>query len=128
MIGAEFKQRQHLAQALKQVLLSLDVQSTMHLPQLPSNLDSTPADAAHLLWTLSGSAIWRSPLSSLNRPYQVVQGPIEDALKQCVYALLPPAQAQGWARQPAPVRWSGVCEACGDADCEQRLFSRLLQR
>jgi hypothetical protein len=34
---------------------------------------------------------------------------------------------QGLARQALPVRWQGVCETCSDPDCEQRLFSGLLQ-
>jgi nicotinamide riboside kinase len=34
-----------------------------------------------------------------------------------------------WDASPAPaVRWQGVCERCGDADCEHRLFTGLLGR
>ena len=127
MIGAEFNQRQHLAQALQQVLQRLGFEPHLHLPERPQDLADCPEQAAHLLWTLHGSSEWRSPLTRLKRPYQVVQGTGEEALRQCVYALLPPALAQDWARQPVAPRWQGACETCGDADCEQRLFSRLLQ-
>jgi hypothetical protein len=70
---------------------------------------------------------WRSELQRLQRGFQVLHGEGPEALKQCIYALLPPHLAQDWARQPVLPRWTGVCETCGDADCEQRLFSRLLQ-
>ena len=34
---------------------------------------------------------------------------------------------EGLARKALPERWQGVCETCSDPDCEQRLFSGLLQ-
>ncbi len=128
LTGAEHSQRQHLAQALQQVLAQLGCQSELLTPSQPSELASCPPEATHLLWTGVGASDWRQQLHALKRAYQVVQGEPADALKQCVYALLPPALAQDWARQLPPVRWQGVCETCGDAACEQRLFSGLLQR
>ncbi len=127
LIGAEISQRQHLAQALQQVLRTLASEVSLHIPPHPDDLTACPADAAHLLWTQANSGPWRQQLHVLARPYQVVHGEPTEALRQCIYALLPPAQAQDWARQMPPVRWQGVCETCGDADCEQRLFSGLLK-
>ncbi len=127
LTGAELGQRQHLAQALQQVLQTLGLQPQWHLPEHPHNLAACPPEALHLLWTAQSSAPWRAQLHQLQRDYKVVQGSGEESLKQCLYALLPPEQARDWARPMPPTRWSGVCETCGDADCEQRLFSRLLQ-
>lgn len=127
LIGAEQLQRQHLAQTLQQVLHSLGIEASLHIPPFPNDLASCPSEAAHLLWAQADTSAWRAPLHLLERPYQVVQGDSLQALKQCLYALLPPALAQEWARQAPPVRWQGVCETCGDAACEQRLFSGLLK-
>ena len=127
LTGAEIPQRRHLAQALQQVLNGLRVEASVLTPSLPSDLASSPHEATHLLWMQADSSPWRQPLHELQRAYHVVQGEPAEALKQCIYALLSPDQAQAWARQAPLVRWQGVCEACGDADCEQRLFSGLLK-
>lgn len=127
LIAATHSQAQHLAQTLRQVLHTLGFSPQLHTPELPTDLSHYPAQASHLLWAWSDSDPWRQALQELQRGYQVVHGHAEEALKQCMFALLPPKQAQGWARQPVLPRWQGVCETCGDAACEQRLFSRLLQ-
>ena len=127
LTGADLGQRQHLAQALQQVLHSLGLQPHLHLPPHPEDLAACPPDALHLLWTAQPRATWRAQLHQLQRDYKVVQGFGEETLKQCLFALLPPELARDWARQLPPVRWQGVCETCGDAACEQRLFSGLLQ-
>ena len=99
---------------------------------------------------------WRAILLAQGLPFQVIHGIGQALVAQCLLALLPPdcfspsgfamtsemasnltsgfamtSQAasalQGLARQAMPVRWQGVCETCSDPDCEQRLFSGLLQ-
>jgi hypothetical protein len=88
--------------------------------------------------------------------FQVIHGNGEALVSQCLLAILPPdgfspagfamtsemasnlpsgfvmttqaaSAPQGLGRQALPVRWQGVCETCSDPDCEQRLFSGLLQ-
>ena len=130
LMGAPWTDRQHLAQALQDVLQRLQQAATLHCPSSPAELHTLPLGAQHLLWNPAGSLMqddWRFELQRLQRSFQVLHGEGPEALKQCVYALLPPHLAQDWARQPVLPRWTGVCETCGDADCEQRLFSRLLQ-
>jgi hypothetical protein len=98
---------------------------------------------------------WRAILLAQGLPFQVIHGTAEALVAQCLLALLPPdcfnpsgfamtsamastleglamttqaaSALQGFARQALPVRWQGVCETCSDPDCEQRLFSGLLQ-
>jgi hypothetical protein len=99
---------------------------------------------------------WRAILLAQGLSFQVIHGIAEALMAQCLMAVLPPdgfspsgfamtsemasnlpsgfamtSQAasalQGLARQAMPVRWQGVCETCSDPDCEQRLFSGLLQ-
>jgi len=128
LTGGSLLARQKLALALQPVLQSLGHKAQLVCPDAPESLGLSPLPCQYLLWqsTAGQHALWRSALHALGVPYQVVQGDATEALKQAVYALLPPEQAQGWARQEAPPRWMGVCEACGDASCEQRLFGRLL--
>jgi len=85
---------------------------------------------------------WRAILLAQGLPFQVIHGIAEALVAQCLLAILPPdgsspsglamttqaaSALQGLARQALPVRWQGVCETCSDPDCEQRLFSGLLQ-
>jgi hypothetical protein len=128
-MGAPLLERQHLAQALQEVLHQLEQTCTLHCPTAPDALGELPSGAQHLLWQPDGAmhTDWRAELHQLNRPYQLVYGTDLEALKRCVYALLPTHLAGDWARQSVLPRWTGACETCGDADCEQRLFSRLLQ-
>lgn len=128
LAGGDWLARQHMAHDLEQVLHSLGVTALLVCPDKPEALTRHVSTGSYLLWHASDGqhAAWRSGLQALGVPYQVVQGDASDALKQAIHALLPPEQAQGWARQEAPPRWVGVCEACGDASCEQRLFGRLL--
>ena len=128
LAGGDLLARQHMAHALQQVLHSLGLTAHLVCPDKPEALTRHALPGTYLLWhaTDGQHAVWRSGLHALGVPYQVVLGDASEALKQAIYALLPPEQAQGWARQEAPPRWVGVCEACGDASCEQRLFGRLL--
>jgi len=99
---------------------------------------------------------WRAMLLAQGLSFQVIHGNGEALVAQCLMAILPPdgfspsgfamtsemasnlpsgfamttqaaSALQGLARQALPVRWQGVCETCSDPDCEQRLFSGLLQ-
>jgi hypothetical protein len=85
---------------------------------------------------------WRATLLAQGLPFQVIHGIAEALVAQCFLAILPPdgfspsgfamptqaaSALQGLARQALPVRWQGICETCSDPDCEQRLFSGLLQ-
>ena len=62
--------------------------------------------------------------------------PSDFAMTSAMASTLPPGFAmtsamastlEGLARKALPERWQGVCETCCDPDCEQRLFSGLLQ-
>lgn len=128
LMGAPLTQRHHLARALQDVMQRLEQPCILHCPAFPLELAALPPHAQHLLWNPLGSLPledWRGELQKSKRSFQVLHGEDSEALKQCIYALLPPYLAQDWARQPPLPRWTGVCETCGDADCEQRLFSRL---
>ena len=72
---------------------------------------------------------WRAMLLAQGLSFQVIHGNGEALVSQCLLAILPPDgfSPSGLARQALPVRWQGVCETCSDPDCEQRLFSGLLQ-
>ncbi|NBY33412.1 MAG: hypothetical protein EBQ68_05105 [Betaproteobacteria bacterium] len=85
---------------------------------------------------------WRAMLLAQGLSFQVIHGNGEALVSQCLLAIMPPdgsspsgfamttqaaSAPQGLGRQALPVRWQGVCETCSDPDCEQRLFSGLLQ-
>ena len=99
---------------------------------------------------------WRAILLAQGLPFQVIHGIGQELVTQCLLALLPPdcfnpsgfamtsamastlpsgfamtsamaSDLEGLARKALPVRWQGLCETCSDPDCEQRLFSGLLQ-
>lgn len=130
LMGGAHRERVHLAQTLQQVLQSLGHRVAVTSPDAPEAWPSSLAPPSQcLLWQTLGAehVPWRQALHAWGTPYQVIHGDGPQALKQAVYALLPPEQAHGWARQPVQPRWTGVCEACGDAACEQRLFGRLLE-
>jgi hypothetical protein len=92
----------------------------------------SPEDAAN-------AQAWRAILLAQGLPFQVIHGIGQELVKQCLLAILPPdgfspsgfamttQVTSGLARQELPVRWQGMCETCSDPDCEQRLFSGLLQ-
>ena len=70
----------------------------------------------------------RQMLGQAGLSYQVVYGQQEDRLKNALFSLA--RQVPQWASQlerpEPPVKWSGPCETCGDAGCEHRLFTALL--
>ena len=126
-----------------------------HLDWTPPSLSSrillcvNPEDAGN-------AQTWRAMLLAQGLPFQVIHGIGQELVTQCLLALLPPdcfnpsgfamtsamastlpsgfamtsamvSTLEGLARKALPVRWQGLCETCSDPDCEQRLFSGLLQ-
>lgn len=130
LLGLTQSRLQHLATALEPALKAFAPRATLHIPQsqtawTPPSLSSrillcvNPEDAGN-------AQTWRAILLAQGLPFQVIHGIGQELVTQCLLAILPPA-LQGFARQELPVRWQGVCETCSDPDCEQRLFSGLLQ-
>lgn len=130
LLGLTQPRLQHLATALEPALKAFAPRTTLYIPQsqtawTPPSLSSrillcvNPEDAGN-------AQTWRAILLAQGLPFQVIHGIGQELVTQCLLAILPPA-LQGFARQELPVRWQGVCETCSDPDCEQRLFSGLLQ-
>ena len=130
LLGLSPPRLQHLATALEPALKAFAPRTTLYIPQsqtawTPPSLSSrillcvNPEDAGN-------AQTWRAILLAQGLPFQVIHGIGQELVTQCLLAILPPA-LQGFARQELPVRWQGVCETCSDPDCEQRLFSGLLQ-
>ncbi len=130
LLGLTQSRLQHLATALEPALKAFAPRTTLYIPQsqtawTPPSLSSrillcvNPEDAGN-------AQTWRAILLAQGLPFQVIHGIGQELVTQCLLAILPPA-LQGFARQELPVRWQGVCETCSDPDCEQRLFSGLLQ-
>ena len=130
LLGLTQSRLQHLATALEPALKAFAPRTTLYIPQsqtawTPPSLSSrillcvNPEDAGN-------AQTWRAMLLAQGLPFQVIHGIGQELVTQCLLAILPPA-LQGFARQELPVRWQGVCETCSDTDCEQRLFSGLLQ-
>ena len=130
LLGLSQPRLQHLAAALEQALKAFTQRTNLYTPQnhpawTPPSLSSrillcvNPEDAAN-------AQAWRAILLAQGLPFQVIHGIGQELVKQCLLAILPPT-LQGLARQELPVRWQGMCETCSDPDCEQRLFSGLLQ-
>ena len=146
LLGLSPPRLQHLATALEPALKAFAPRTTLYIPQsqtawTPPSLSSrillciNPEDAAN-------AQAWRAILLAQGLPFQVIHGIGQELVKQCLLALLPPdcfspsgfamtsamaSHLEGLARKAMPVRWQGVCETCSDPDCEQRLFSGLLQ-
>jgi hypothetical protein len=76
----------------------------------------------------------REALNQQQTAFQVVYGQGDERFTHALYAAAQRAQALGLEalathmRQPVPVRWTGACENCADADCEHQLFSQLLAK
>jgi hypothetical protein len=145
-----------LRQTLKQFAPNLTFHTPQNhtdwtAPSLSSRilLCVNPEDAAK-------AQAWRVVLLDQGLSFQVIHGIGQELVKQCLLALLPPdcfnpsgfamtsamaltlpsgfamtsamaSNLEGMARKAQPVRWQGVCETCSDPDCEQQLFSGLLQ-
>jgi hypothetical protein len=137
LLGLSPPRLQHLAAAIGPALTQFAPNWTLYTPLdtplshpawTPTSLSSrillctSPEDAPN-------AQAWRANLLAQGLPFQVIHGIGQELVKQCLLAILPPDcfNPSGLARQELPVRWQGVCETCSDPDCEQRLFSGLLQ-
>ena len=137
LLGLSPPRLQHLAAAIGPALTQFAPNWTLHTlsdapishaawtpPSLSSRilLCTSPEDAPN-------AQAWRANLLAQGLPFQVIHGIGQELVKQCLLAIFPPDcfNPSGLARQELPVRWQGVCETCSDPDCEQRLFSGLLQ-
>ena len=146
LLGLTQSRLQHLATAIEPALKAFAPRTTLYIPQsqtawTPPSLSSrillcvNPEDAGN-------AQTWRAILLAQGLPFQVIHGIGQELVTQCLLALLPPdcfnpsgfamtsamvSTLEGLARKAMPVRWQGVCETCSDPDCEQRLFSGLLQ-
>jgi len=137
LLGLSPHRLQQLAAALGPALTQLAPNWTLHTPHHPPQSDSAwtpPSLSSRILLCVNpeDAAIaqaWRATLLAQGLPFQVIHGTAEALVTQCLLAVLPPdgSSPSGLARQALPVRWQGVCETCSDPDCEQRLFSGLLQ-
>ena len=146
LLGLSPPRLQHLATALEPALKAFAPRATLHIPQ--SQTAWTPPSLSSRIFLCvnpeaAGNAqTWRAILLAQGLPFQVIHGIGQELVKQCLLAILPPdgfnpsgfamtsamaSDLEGLARQALPVRWQGMCETCSDPDCEQRLFSGLLQ-
>ena len=146
LLGLSQPRLQHLATALEPVLKAFAPRATLHIPL--NHLDWTPPSlSSRILLCVNpedaGNAqTWRAILLAQGLPFQVIHGIGQELVTQCLLALLPPdcfnpsgfamtsamaSTLEGLARKARPERWQGLCETCSDPDCEQRLFSGLLQ-
>ncbi len=93
---------------------------------LPWVSDGLQRDGPHVREPVD--AALRHMLGLAGLPYQVVYGTGQQRLANALFCI--GRQVPNWAkpleRPEPPSRWSGLCESCGDGDCEHRLFTRLV--
>ena len=146
LLGLSQPRLQHLAAALRQTLKQFAPSLTFHTPQNHTDW-TTPSLSSRILLCVNpedaaNAQAWRVILMDQGLSFQVIHGIGQELVTQCLLALLPPdcfnpsgfamtsamaSTLEGLARKALPERWQGVCETCCDPDCEQRLFSGLLQ-
>ena len=146
LLGLSQPRLQHLATALEQALKPFAPCATLYTPQSQTAW-TPPSLSSRILLCTSAEDVqiaqaWRAILLAQGLPFQVIHGIGQELVTQCLLALLPPdcfnpsgfamtsamaSDLEGLARKALPVRWQGLCETCSDPDCEQRLFSGLLQ-
>jgi len=137
LLGLSTHRLRQLARALGPALKQFAPNWTLHTPNHPRQSEpawTPPSLSSRILLCVNpeDAAIaqaWRVILLAQGLPFQVIHGIAEALVAQCLLAILPPdgSSPSGLARQALSVRWQGVCETCSDPDCEQRLFSGLLQ-
>jgi len=137
LLGLSPHRLQQLAKALGPALKQIAPSWTLHIPHHPSQSEpvwTPPSVSSRILLCVNpedttNAQAWRTILLAQGLSFQVIHGIGEALVAQCLMAILPPdgSSPSGLARQALPVRWQGVCETCSDPDCEQRLFSGLLQ-
>ncbi len=146
LLGLSQPRLQHLATALEQALKPFAPCATLYTPQSQTAW-TPPSLSSRILLCTSAEDVqiaqaWRAILLAQGLPFQVIHGIGQELVTQCLLALLPPdcfnpsgfamtsamaSDLEGLARKALPVRWQGLCETCSDPDCEQQLFSGLLQ-
>jgi hypothetical protein len=132
LLGAESASKTLLAQALQELLKPFDTQLHVvdNLQQWQDNIKNFEIvlllSSSEAVPQVEEQAI-RSLLQQLNISYQVIYGDAEQQLKNAVYCIARhiPNLPQHLERQEPVIRWSGVCETCGDGTCEHRLFTGL---
>lgn len=93
------------------------------------DLTQTPTQAQY-----NADQALREALNQHHTAFQVVYGHGSERFTHALYAAAQRAKALGLEslathmRQTQPLRWTGACENCADADCEHRLFSQLLAK
>jgi hypothetical protein len=150
LLGLSTHRLRQLARALGPALKQFAPNWTLHTPNHPRQSEpawTPPSLSSRILLCVNpedttNAQTWRAMLLAQGLSFQVIHGIGEALVAQCLLAILPPdgfspsgfamttqtaSALQGLARQALPVRWQGVCETCSDPDCEQRLFSGLLQ-
>jgi hypothetical protein len=137
LLGLSPHRLQQLAAGLGPALTQFAPNWTLHTPHHSPQSDSAwtpPSLSSRILLCVNpedaaNAQAWRAILLAQGLPFQVIHGVGEALVAQCLLAVLPPdvSSTAGLARQALPVRWQGLCETCSDPDCEQRLFSGLLQ-
>ena len=146
LLGLTQPRLQHLATALEPALKAFAPRTTLYIPQSQTAW-TPPSLSSRILLCTSAEDVqiaqaWRAILLAQGLPFQVIHGIGQELVTQCLLALLPPdcfnpsgfamtsamaSDLEGLARKALPVRWQGLCETCSDPDCEQQLFSGLLQ-
>ena len=137
LLGLSPHRLQQLAAALGPAVTQFAPNWTLHTPHHSPQSDSAwtpPSLSSRILLCVNpedaaNAQAWRAILLAQGLPFQVIHGVGEALVAQCLLAVLPPdvSSTAGLARQALLVRWQGLCETCSDPDCEQRLFSGLLQ-
>ena len=93
---------------------------------LPWVADGLQRDGPHVREPVD--TLVREILMKAGVPFRVVYGQGPDRLANALAAL--PAESGAAPRDPAGgarTPWQWTCDKCGDADCEHRLFSKLVQ-
>ncbi len=132
LLGVESASKTLLAQALQALLKPFDTQLHVvdNLQQWQDNIKNFEIvlllSSAEAVPQVEEQTI-RSLLQQLNISYQVIYGDAEQQLKNAVYCIARhiPKLPQHLERQESVIRWSGICETCGDGACEHRLFTGL---
>lgn len=95
----------------------------LDLPWVPDGLQRQGPQAREPV-----DALVRELLRKADVEWRVVYG---SGAERAANALEAVAAVAPWAWRPEPerpARWQGLCESCGEPDCERRLFTRLAER
>jgi len=102
---------------------ALNLVTGLDLPWTPDGLQRQGPKAREPV-----DALVRVGLDKAGVAWRVIYGRGEERVRNALEAV---AEIAPWAWTPpaqAEPRWRGLCETCGDPDCEQRLFTGLMER